>query len=298
MTRTFLISLASSLLICSSSYAQNFVDLGGPASGFIGVSNFKNSSSQDGIENKNDQTNGLPDYANYQMANGNWTAIIASPQSTASDYAAFGAFSTGTFNDDPIVVNNQTITQSDFSTLSAGHIEYTNSLLTGFGSETIGVNNLTFDLNTYNHDGFSEEDSPFISNFSPLYTEYNDGGGQGNASLYYSLSLSNLSGTGLTFQDGVLDSMDISGDLTVQATSSINAALTKAFTGTFNTSGLGYTFSVNQQQSFPFVFTDVNMIMNRAGTAAVIPEMSTWVLMSICLGILALPRTINSFRKK
>jgi len=272
----FAIAIVFALVSNQPVRAGMVIDLGGPATGYLAISNFKNSTTQAGIEGT---ANGLPDYANYQLANGNYTAIIASPLDATSDYSGFAGFSTG-FGGGAFAVNNQIITQSDASSLSAGQIGFDNGLLSGSGTETIGVSNLAFNFDTFAYDGSRGGPAGMISPFSPLYTPYNDGSGNGNASLFYNLSLSNVTGTGLTFENGVFDSMDIAGDLTVQATSTINPALTTAFNGTFVGTGTGYSFDVNDQQDFPFVFSDVNMIMNRSGTARAVPEPSS--LASFC----------------
>ncbi|MEM9825858.1 MAG: hypothetical protein AAF958_04680 [Planctomycetota bacterium] len=278
LLRYFFVSAMLAVTSSTASLADVVIDLGGPATGYLAVSNFKNSTTQAGIEG---DANGLPDYANYQMANGNYTAIIASPLDATSDYSAFANFSTG-FSGSSFTINNQTITQSDAGTLSAGQIRFDADLLTGTGTETIGVDDLVFDFDTYAYDGSRGGPAGMISPFSPLYTPYNDGSGVGNASLYYNLSLFNVTGSGLTFQDGIFESLDINGDLSVLATSSQNQTLNATFTGTFTGIGKEYLFSVNDQQDFPSVFSDVNMVMNRSGTAnVVVPEPSCFALAAI-----------------
>lgn len=276
--KTFLMPVIASTMcvgVILESHASQFVDLAGPATGYLAISNFKNSSTAAGIVG----SNGLPDYANYQLGNGNWTSIIASPLDASSDYSAFANFSTG-FTGTSFAVSNQTITQADASTLSAGQIEYDNALVSGVGTEIVAVGDLTFDFDTFDYDGSRGGPAGFISPFSPIYTPYNDGSGNGNASVYYNLSVANIAGTGLTFVDGDLDAINITADLTVQATSSINPGLTAAFTGSFTASGSGYTFAVNQQQDFPFIFSDVNMVMNRQGTAVLVPEPASALLLA------------------
>ncbi len=271
----FLIGTAPTL------FSAAYVDLGGAASGYLAISNAKNSTTQEGIEGI---SNGLPEYPNYQMANDLWTAIIASPLDAGADYADFANFSTG-FGGSSFTVNNQVTTQPDASTLSAGRIHFDNSLVSGSGTEVVGVGDLSFDFDTYRHDGSRGGPNGYISPFSPLFTPYNDGSGFGNAAFYYNISVSNLTGTGLTFQDGSLLSMDVLGDLSVQTTSGVNLDLSTAYTGTLTLSGLGYTFDVNQQQDIPFIFTDVNMIFNRSGIASVVPEPSASGLVFGLIGL-------------
>ncbi|MEM9754300.1 MAG: hypothetical protein AAF916_13085, partial [Planctomycetota bacterium] len=186
--------------------ANQFIDLGGPATGFVAVNNFKNSSSQNGIEgldsngNFNPGHNGLPDYPNFQIPVGGtnagvFSAVIASPQSTANDYAT--ALSNAFYGGASVVVNNQTITEPAAATLSAGRIDFDNALVTGTGIETVPVTALNFDFNTFAWDGTVDpavtgdprsnfSTAPLnVSPFSSVFTPFNDGSGSGNAQLYY-----------------------------------------------------------------------------------------------------------------
>ncbi|MEM1330936.1 MAG: hypothetical protein AAGG07_10275 [Planctomycetota bacterium] len=283
--------------------STNFIDLGGDATGYIAALNFKNSSTQNGIEGKNsDGTfnpnhNGLPDYANFQIPSGFqnagvWTAIIASPLSAGADYSPISdAFYGGA----DIGFNNQAVTQADASSLSSGRIDYDNSLISGSGQEFIPVSELSFDFNTFEWDGvvdaeprsnFQLSNAPInISPLSPVYTEYNDGSGSGNAQLFYQISIDNVTGNGLTFQDGELVSMDFSGDLTIDAFVAPFAGFgSLSYTGTFSASGLGYAFDVAGTDTLAF-FSGVNLLANRAGTAAVIPAPGVLAPVSIMAGL-------------
>jgi hypothetical protein len=271
-----------------------YIDLGGPATGCLAIQNVKNSTTRNGIEGKNpDGTynpdhNGLPDYPNFQIPAGYtnagiWSAVIASPQSTASDYAT--AFSNEFYGGSPLTVNNQTITQSDFSTLSAGYIDYDDALVSGSGVEIVPVSALTFNFNTFHWDGvvgpsndprtsWTVTGAPYdISPLSPVDTPYNAGSGAGNAQFFYQIYISKVTGSGLTFTDGVLTSMDIQGEILIEL---YNAAFVSTghfdYTGTFaasgaDTSGFDYTFDVTGTES-GFIFSGINLIMNRAGTAS------------------------------
>ncbi|MDM4019041.1 PEP-CTERM sorting domain-containing protein [Roseiconus lacunae] len=296
--------------------AETIIELGGPATGYLAISNFKTSGTQNGIEGKDSMGNpdpshnGLPDYANYRMADGRYSAIIASPQSTSSDYSAFANFASGTFNGAPISINNQNITDSNFSTMSAGQISFDSSLITGSGIENVDVGALTFNFDTYNWDGTTNGDggpytvggvpsNPFpISPFSTVYSEHNDGSGAGNASTIYNVSLSNVTGTGLTFEDGILTSMDLDGDLSVlMRIGNIpfqdppNAFTSTTFTGDFTASGLNYAFNVEQTQSVA-IFSGINMVFNRSGIASVsaVPEPSSLVSLGLIFGVVGLRR--------
>lgn len=310
-TNKLAVLLAYSLLLLAASAqaATVSIELGGPATGFLAINNFKNSATQDGIEGNNpDGTfnpdhNGLPEYPNFQIPpgftnEGVWSAVIASPQSSASDYAS--AFSSTFYGDTALTVNNQDITQPDFSTLSAGVIEYDDSLVSLTGTSIIPVGDLSFDFNTFAWDGNvtpavtgdprSNFDAPYadpgneimISPFSTVFTPYNDGSGSGNAQVFYQISLSNVTGNGLTFTDGVLTDMDIQGEVLIEMFVAPFFAFGSAdFTGTFATSGLGYAFEVSGTETLAF-FSGINLLMNREGI--VVPPNSAAVTASVGVG--------------
>jgi hypothetical protein len=298
-----------SLVSTGTSRATVFIQLGGPATGYVAVSNFKNSSSQNGIEGNftsgpnlglpDPNHNGLPEFPNYRMANGNYTAIIVGPRSTTSNYEAFAGFSTGTFNGDPIAINNQVISDGAFNSLSAGRIDFDNSLLSGVGTEVIPADALSFNLNTYLWDGnvtpsmtgdprsnynapYASPEAPLaISPFSPILSPANDGTAAGNAQLFYEISLSGVTGSGLTFQDGSLVSIDLVGTVNIAArVAPFYSFGALSYTGSFTASDLDYEFDVSGTSSLS-IFSGVNLIMNRAGTVAVIPEPSAGLVLTV-----------------
>jgi len=307
--RRFLATTCLAAMIAATTataHATQFVDLAGPATGFLAVNNLKNSTTQNGIEGKNsDGTfnpghNGLPQYPNFQIPagftnGGVYSAVIASPQSTASDYSVF---SDEFYGGAPLTVNNQTITEPSFSTLSAGRIDYDNDLVTGVGTETVGVGDLTFNFNTFLWDGnvtpaqtgdsrsnfdasFASPENPIaISPFSPVITAFNDGGGAGNAQLYYEISIDNVTGSGLTFVNGELTDMDFTGDVTINGfVAPFPTFGSLDYTGTLTAAGLDYTFDVTGTASASF-FSGINLVMNRAGTASVVPEPASVALLA------------------
>lgn len=307
-TNKLVVLLTCSVLLfaAGAQAATVSIELDGPATGFLAINNFKNSGTQAGIEGNNpDGTfnpghNGLPDYPNFQIppgftSEGVWSAVIASPQSSASDYAS--AFSSAFYGGSALTVNNQTITQPDFSTLSAGVIEYDDSLVSLTGTSTIPVGDLSFDFNTFAWDGNvtpavtgdprSNFDAPYadpgneimISPFSAVFTPYNDGSGSGNAQTFYQISLSNVTGSGLTFSDGVLVDMDIQGEALIKLFVAPFFTFGSAdFTGTFSTSGLGYAFDVSGTEGLA-IFSGINLLMNREGS--VTPPNSVVVTASV-----------------
>lgn len=303
--------VVASLFISSQGLhaATKYIDLSGPATGYVALQNIKNGPTQNDIEGRytsgpnigqpNPNHNGLPDYPNFQIPSGysnagSYSAIVASPQSTTANYAA--DFSNAFYGGTSLTVNNQTVADSNYSTMSAGLISFDDSGLTGIGLETIPVGSLTFNFDTYLWNGktasgwdVDTEGPSYISPFSPVYTDYNDGSGAGNAGAIYNLSLSNITGTGLTFMNGQLTSMNISADLNLllryaqfyQPLDSPDlTAASATFTGSFSATGMNYEFDLADTQSlgeiFPgfYFFENVHMLMNREGTASVIPEPS------------------------
>ncbi|MEM9882522.1 MAG: hypothetical protein AAF800_06375 [Planctomycetota bacterium] len=278
--------------------AELFIDLAGPATGFAATFNFKNSTSQnniqglDGSGNPTPFHNGLPQYPNFRIPTGStnagvYSAIIASPQSTASDYAAaLAPFYGGT----SLTISNQTVTQPDFDTLSSGRIDFDHGLIAPVGSSVIGVDDLSFNFNTFTWDGviapgqtgdsrsnLTTPGAPLdISPLSPAYTPYNDGSGGGNAQIFYRISIDNVTGNGLTFLDSALLDMDFRGEILVEIfVAAAPTAGSLEYRGTLSTDTtpdpLGYAFAVAGIDSEAF-FADTGFVMNRSGTASLVPE--------------------------
>ncbi|MEO0477735.1 MAG: PEP-CTERM sorting domain-containing protein [Planctomycetota bacterium] len=190
-----------------------------------------------------------------------------------------------------MTINNAITTDPAFSTLSAGQVTYDNSLVSGSGNSTIALTASNFNFNTFAWDGTvtpgqtGDSRSNFtgtptdISPFSAIQTPYNDGSGAGNAQFYYVISVNDVTGTGLTFIDGELDSMDFVADIDVDLFVGPFASFGPAtFSGTVTGNGLGYTFDVEGTEA-AFVFSGLNLVGNRAGTASVVPEPTSLALL-------------------
>lgn len=289
--------------------------------------------------NFNPAHNGLPDYANFQIPTGYtnagvWTALIAStPTTSTADYDAFiNAFYPG----ESPTINNLVTNDPAYSTMSAGRIDYDPTpYLDLNGNGTVPISALTFDLNTFewdgniNGDGGStglptpgpNADNPWVvgqttpgspggptsshmmSPFSPVYTIYNDSNGAGNAAGWYEISVTPTSGTGLTFVNGELVSMDVVGDLIVGLKISQGPAFPAVLfgegedsfdPGSFTLSGndldgFDYEFNLQDTES-AVIFSGINMLFNRAGTASVVPEPASLALLGIGVTSLLLRR--------
>lgn len=288
MRRVFVIIVFMFALLHSIAVAD-VVQLAGPdGSGYLSFSEVKNwnedpAPGDSGAFDPGTETL-YPYY--YNPDKGIWVTIAAGPLSVDSTYAEEATFA----------VLNKTITQNDFATISAGQISYDSSLLTGSGIETIGVDDLAFNFNTYyyngSHGGFAQ--AGYISPFSPIDTPYNTGSGSGNFGWSYIVSASNWTGAGLTFVDGNLLSLEANADIAIQVLFANNPTLgfAETYDGTFSASGNQYYFNIDETKTSvvtPFGdFTDTRMVFNRTGSIAAIPEPSCIVIFAFsACGVLA-----------
>ncbi|MEF7613149.1 FxDxF family PEP-CTERM protein [Aquincola sp. MAHUQ-54] len=255
MKQGFFALAAAAAFAATGAQAASFDLAGNDGTGYLSMSNVKNWASAP------DPASQSP-FAYYQRADGLWTSIVALPLSADSVYAeeALG------FN-----VQNKAITQAGFSTFSVGSISYDETVLTGVGTETIGVGALSVAV-----DG---------AGLSPFTSAYNVGN---NFAWSYTITASNLTGGGLTFNNGVLVGVDLDADVSVSVSWLGNPAATwdSTYDGTLSISGDSYAFDVDVTQSnvTPLFGTlnGTHLVFNRAGTIAAVsavPEPETYALM-------------------
>ena len=118
-----------------------------------------------------------------------WTMIVAEPLSSSSAYAQ-----------DATETMEQIAgftTDTDFADFDLGRIEYDDSLISKSGMEVIPPDQLNLSLAA-------------ASDFDPLPTSRNVNNEFG---WRYQIEVSNVSGVGLTLEDGVPKSLDIAGDV-------------------------------------------------------------------------------------
>ena len=212
---------------------------------------------------------------------GYWEVIVAEGLSADSSYAQESQYS----------VQGKTVTDADFSQFNVGSITYSDSLITGVGTETIGIADLTLAIDA--------------SDFNPMGTARNV---SNEFAWTYDITASGLTGSGLTFVNGELTDINLQADLAIDvkflgsiklnwdtpSTSLVQAA-------SFNISGDQLSFSLDQIASAPVTpvgsVTDARLILNRAGTIdavrAVPVPAAAWLFLSSLTGLAVVGRRRN-----
>ncbi|MEM6472242.1 MAG: hypothetical protein AAF802_21960 [Planctomycetota bacterium] len=259
MTRMLVVLLLGFAVLCGNTQGAVVELVGDDHHGYLSASGFKN------WETEAAAVAGLPDYAYYQVGPDLWTSIVSEPLSATSIYAEESSFE----------VFNKTITDPDFQTRSSGSIEYDESLITGVGVETIGIANLTVMV-----DGAA---------FSPLNSPHNAGGGFGNAGWDYVISISDVSGAGISFFDGTVQSIDLTADVSVLPRFGGSFEFDGTYDGTLQIQGDQFQFDVDVTRDVGTIFGDftgTRLVFNRGGTIAgvsAIPEPSMALPLALAL---------------
>ncbi|MEM7304462.1 MAG: hypothetical protein AAF372_02920 [Pseudomonadota bacterium] len=178
----------------------------------------------------------------------------------------------GTF----VAVNNLTEGFSEdgnFNQFNIGSINYDDSTVTGVGQEVIGVADITLTLdgsefrstNRTDLDGTDSDVPPFGPEGRSNFNEFAN---------TVTLEATNLVGTGLTFQDGVLVSIDFTATATVNAVqAAFNGTPLESMpftgTGTLTFAGDSFNFDIDDQSSLGPI-SDLRLILNRSGTIAAV----------------------------
>ncbi len=178
---------------------------------------------------------------------------------------------------------------ADFADSDIGGFDFDAGLVTGVGVEVVGVNDLTLNL-----DG-AEFESTNRTNLNPADVGPFGPDGRSNRNEFsnaVTLTPSNLSGTGLTFVDGVLTSIDLTADVSVFAAQDAFGGL-GGFTGdgTLTFSNNTFTFDIDD---FSSGFVSARLILNRTATidavgTYVIPEPASLALLGLT-GLMVLRR--------
>ncbi|MDF3128868.1 PEP-CTERM sorting domain-containing protein [Kiritimatiellaeota bacterium B1221] len=275
-----ILSLSFSVLSCSLSVAEP-VSLqlsGNNATGALNILGFDNEISEPGAPASNDHvgdggagtssSHGFPYYQYvYDDANPDafndyaprWSILISSHTVNNQTYYESVLAKAGAVAYDNLTLDTQ-ILHPNPSAFNFGSIEYESSLLTGVGTEIIAIGDFSFTA--------SKEDYNFnvLDESGTYYYETID--------LLLSVSVDNLSGTGLTFENGVLTSMDFVGDAKVLFPAN-------EWVGTFTASGMDVAYDIADIDNVAG-FGDAIIVLDRAGTVA-IPEPGVLVLLGLGL---------------
>lgn len=271
-----LCKLAAAMIIASFgvSVQAGTIDLSGPnARGFASLSGVKATVSRTAAE--------AWSFPYFQDARGIFRSIAASPLSSGSTYAEEADFT----------VYGKDIDSPDFASFSAGSIAYDRSLITGSGIETIGVAALTL---AFNSTGFS----PFTSG----YNNAQQVGGFGDFPFNYTMTASNLRGSGLTFTNGLLTNIHLDADLAVAIQFAntgfyfTEGPVSALYKGQFSIDGVpyasAYAFNLDVTKSVGSImgnFENTRLVINRSGNiAAVVPLPAGAPLLISGLGALIL----------
>jgi len=173
---------------------------------------------------------------------------------------------------------NTTVAHPNPANFNLGTLGFDESLLTGSGLEILAPHQFTLGLtrDDYSFNVLNEDTTPGSWVGFPYYYWGVDD---------YSFAISSMSGTGLTFQDGDLSSMDFVVDLEI-----ISPSLPTPWEGTLTFTGNAWEFDVNDINTS--LLGDIQILMDRSGTLdlSAIPEPSTGLLAFLASALFALRR--------
>jgi hypothetical protein len=270
-----LTTVAASLLLAGTAQAATINLSGSDATGFLAVADINNEAIEPNTPGG--KPFAYPYY--FDAAQNLWVTIVAEKLSAASVYAQESSFT----------VKNKGLTDADFGNVKLGSVTYADGALSGVGTEVLAPGQFTLALAA---DDYSPK--PKARNVN---NEFN---------WTYSLTPGNLSGTGLTFVDGMLASMDFSADMKVElnfngATNPpfrLSPGWSQAVALVFEGNRFAFDMDVTAGQSGILGTIDnVRLQFNRAGTLVEItpiPEPSTYALLA--LGALLLTARVRQWR--
>lgn len=163
---------------------------------------------------------------------------------------------------------------ADFEQTDIGQFDFDGSSITGVGVETIAAASLSLTLDGSEFESINRTDLATPFDFPPFGPE-----GRSNfnelASLV-TLTATNLAGTGLTFTDGLLTSIDLTADVDVLVGSpALPPGLGFTASGTLSFTGATFAFDVDGQSSLPFnIADDVRVLLNRSGVVSAVGVLS------------------------
>ncbi|MEM9790725.1 MAG: hypothetical protein AAF842_10000 [Planctomycetota bacterium] len=152
---------------------------------------------------------------------------------------------------------------ADFGDFDIGFIEYDDASLTGVGTEFIPAASLSLSLDGTEFEGINRTDLASTPADVPPFGP--DGRSNFNeAATSVGITALTATGTGLTFVDGVLESIDLTTSITVSVAGAAGQPGGNV-TGSLTFDGFGFEFDVDGQAS-TFFAQDVRVLLNRSGT--------------------------------
>ncbi|MEM1210797.1 MAG: hypothetical protein AAGI68_00720 [Planctomycetota bacterium] len=209
-----------------------------------------------------------------------------------NSFASVGAIQPASAADsDPQVTFIEAITEdSDFADFNIGEIQFDPGLISGSGTEIVETGQISIVFDETEFEGRNRDPSFQNGDFA-------DPGGRANNNEFATevlITATGFDGTGLTFEDGVLTSIDMVVDVQVLVGFAAFGVPT-TFTalealGELTFSGDGFAFAVDGVDSALGV-TDVRVLLNRSGTidavgSLVIPEPAAAACIVVMLPLL------------
>jgi len=154
---------------------------------------------------------------------------------------------------------------ADFASTSIGAIEFDSTLVTGAGTETVAPQDIIIAFDGTEFQSTNRTEIIVGADFPPFGPEGRSN--RNEAANVVTIDVSSLSGTGLTFQGGLLTSIDITGEASVNVVGAAFAGSAFGFdaVGTIEFTGDRFAFDIDGQDSVPFA-SDVRLVLNRRGT--------------------------------
>ncbi|MEM8783552.1 MAG: hypothetical protein AAGE65_11950 [Planctomycetota bacterium] len=153
---------------------------------------------------------------------------------------------------------------ADFADFDLGVLSYDDATLTGQGIETVGVDAISLDLDGTEFQSTNRTELLAGADAPPFGPE-----GRSNRNEFantVSLEASNFSGTGLTFTDGVLTSIDFTADAAVEVALAALPTVPLRAEGTLTFAENTFAFDIDGQDSLLTAVTNVRLILNRSGS--------------------------------
>ncbi|MEM1186759.1 MAG: hypothetical protein AAGI53_17375 [Planctomycetota bacterium] len=195
-------------------------------------------------------------------------------------FQSVGSLAPASAAGDPGVTFIEAVSEdADFGDTNLGTLSFDGSTLTGVGTELVGPAELIFTINADDFEATNRAELLSGSDAPPFGPS-----GRSNRNEFanqVTIEISNASGLGLMFEDGVLVSADLIADASVSvlgAAFGSNPTLTFDAIGTLTLSGSTFVFDIDGVDSLPFA-SNVRLLLTRTGT---IDAIGAFVLPGSC----------------